>query len=474
MDLDVCAEFGGIELGDLRLERRAMHIVQRLSARPAHSFPKAFTSDAEREGLYRFVQNSGVTFEALISPHTRESVARCTQHDTVLVAHDTTDFTFKGEGRKGLGKVSNSSHSGQAFYGHFSVAISADGSREPLGTLAVERWARTGPTVSGRRKAGELSKADVRKEKRESGRWLEGVQQVEKTLKESSATPIHLMDSEADDFELFCRLIAQSHHFVVRGHHDRKLAEPVLGARTIKAFVAALPIVFEMYTPISKRKMQQISDRKRQKGRPPRVAQLAFSSSTVCLKRPRHVEEELPPDIQLNVVHVREIHPPEGQEPVDWTLFTTEPVDTDTAITRVVDFYRARWVIEEFFKALKTGCGFEKRQLESLHTLQNALALFLPIAWGLLRLRTLARDYPHLPATRSLQPLEITVLRRMGLIRAENALPTMREALLAIAKLGGFIKWNGEPGWLILGRGYQELIAMVAGFKLARKRSDQS
>lgn len=43
-----------------------------------------------------------------------------------------------------------------------------------------------------------------------------------------------------------------------------------------------------------------------------------------------------------------------------------------------MDAYRARWVIEEFFKALKTGCNFERRQLESFQSLRIALAIFLP------------------------------------------------------------------------------------------------
>jgi IS4 transposase len=46
-------------------------------------------------------------------------------------------------------------------------------------------------------------------------------------------------------------------------------------------------------------------------------------------------------------------------------LYTSEPIDTAEQLLTIVDQYRSRWVIEEFFKALKTGCAFEKRQLES-------------------------------------------------------------------------------------------------------------
>jgi hypothetical protein len=472
MNLDMRVEFDGLELGDCRRGRRVKRIIKSLSARPDRGFPQAFASRADTEAFYRLVESEDVTFDALFKPHQRATASRCEDHSIVLVAHDTTDFRYKGDGRNGLGKVSTSTDKAQGFYGHFSLAVSADGRREPLGVLAVQRWARTAPGVSTRRRSGELTYAEGRQLPRESARWGNGVRQVEAVLAETGAAPIHIMDSEADDFALFCQLTGSSERFVIRGYQTRMLADPTV-ARTIKEFVTMLPIAFEVYADISKRKVKMFDDRKRQQKRETRTAQLVFHAGIVRLKRPTLAEKELPNELELNVVHVREVGAPEGQEPVDWTLFTTESIDTDDQISRIVDYYRARWVIEEFFKALKTGCAFEKRQLESMHTLENALALFLPIAWGLLRLRTLARHYPDVPAASALEPLEITVLQRMKLVSA-HATPTLGEALLAVAKLGGFLKNNGEPGWLVLGRGYQELIAMAAGFRLALQNWDQS
>jgi hypothetical protein len=465
MHLDVRSEFNGLELGDSRRSRRVKRIVGALSARPDSSFPLAMANRADTEAFYRLVESEAVTFAALAKPHQDETAIRCRDQKTVLVAHDTTDFRYKGDARHGLGKVSTSTDKAQGFYGHFSLAISADRRREPLGVLSVQRWARTEPGVSTRRRAGELSMAQVRKLPRESARWREGVKQVESVLAETGAVAVHIMDSEADDYALLAQLVGDSRRFVIRGYHDRMLAKPS-AARTIKEFVAELPADFEVYADISKRKVRMFDDRRRQQKRDMRTAQLVFSASAVRLKRPSHVERELPDELQLNVIHVREVNVINEQEPVDWTLFTTEPIDTSEQISRVVDFYRARWVIEEFFKALKTGCAFERRQLESMHTLENALALFVPIAWGLLRLRTLARDYPDLSASTILEPLEITVLQKMKLVPSGSE-PTLREALLAVARLGGSLKHNGEPGWLVLGRGYQELISMAAGFRLA-------
>ena len=465
MQLDMRSEFNGLILGDCRRVRRVERIVELLSARPDSAFPRALASRPDVVAFYRLVESKHISFDALSKPHRTETAARCHDQGVVLVAHDTTDFRFKGDARIGLGKVSTSKDKSHGFYAHVSLAVAADGSREPLGVLAVQRWARTEPGVSTRRRAGELSIAQVRQLPRESARWGNGVELAKGELAETGAVPIHIMDSEADDFALFCQLSASSQRFVVRGYHDRKLADPVI-AHTLKEAVTKLPVAFDVYVDLSKRKVKIFDDRKRQQKREMRTAQLVFHAGAVRLKRPNHVEKNLPPELELNVVHVREIGAPEGQEPVDWTLFTTEPIGTDDQISRVADFYRARWVIEEFFKALKSGCAFEKRQLESMHTLDNALALFLPIAWGLLRLRSLAREYPDLPATSALDPLQIPVLQRLQLIPS-NLVPSLREALLAVGKLGGSLKQNGEPGWMVLGRGYQDLVTMTAGFRLA-------
>ena len=83
-------------------------------------------------------------------------------------------------------------------------------------------------------------------------------------------------------------------------------------------------------------------------------------------------------------------------------------------ITSVIDIYRKRWLIEEYFKAIKIGCGFEKRQLESKKALLNAMAFFSPIAWQMLRLREMQRSYPQELASRVLNSNQIEVLRTFG------------------------------------------------------------
>jgi hypothetical protein len=160
---------------------------------------------------------------------------------------------------------------------------------------------------------------------------------------------------------------------------------------------------------------------------------------------------------------------PEGQDPVDWMLYTTEPIDTVADVLKIVDHYRSRWVIEEYFKALKTGCSYEKRQLGTRHALLNALALFIPIAWTLLLLRQQSRSADD-PGS-ALTEQQIQVLRAV-MKRPIPLSPSGRDLLLAVAALGGHIKSNGDPGWLVLGRGFQKLLAYEVGWSAATR--DQS
>ena len=95
-----------------------------------------------------------------------------------------------------------------------------------------------------------------------------------------------------------------------------------------------------------------------------------------------------------NIVRLWELNPPRGEEPIDWLLMTSDPISTAEELATVVDYHRGRWMIEEYFKSLKSGCIFEKRQLESLHTLTVALGACIPIAWRLLLVRAVARGAP--------------------------------------------------------------------------------
>ena len=160
-------------------------------------------------------------------------------------------------------------------------------------------------------------------------------------------------------------------------------------------------------------------------------------------------------------------------------IATTLPIKKRADLDRIVDNYRARWTIEEYFKALKTGCAYERRQLETFHSLANALAVFAVIAWRLLVLRSTARLHPNAPAMDALSEVQVNLLKTLSRMKARGVpkitlpeRPTTDDALRAVAKLGGHIKNNGPPGWQVLGRGYDSLLLLQLGWK-AREQCDR-
>jgi hypothetical protein len=201
-----------------------------------------------------------------------------------------------------------------------------------------------------------------------------------------------------------------------------------------------------------------------------RIATLSFAAKTIEIPRTVDAKTATSPTLRLNIIYVWERQSPPGEPPVEWFLLTNLPVRTPTEIAYAVDCYRARWVIEEYFKALKTGCQYERRQLESARSLLNALAVLAPVAWRLLLLRHLGRHAPKRPATEVLTASQLRVLQAVSK-RPVPKRPTVQDAMLAIAGLGGHLPRNGDPGWLVLGRGMHDLLVLELGWR-AREQAE--
>lgn len=457
------SDFVDVDLGDQRLNRRLGLLVDSLAERSAESFPKAF-DDAELEAAYRFFGNDQVTPEAILAPHFRQSVRRAAELPRVVVPHDTTAFEFPGEKKRhGLGHLIRPS--AQGFFGHFSLAVSADGKRRPVGLLALETVFRLKKPIGQKNWTRDQSLG-------ESARWLRGVEAVEEQLG-GRVEAIHVMDREGDKYTLLAALADAKRPFVIRSFQDRRLAGE--DEERLRTAACAAKVTLRREVPLSPRPHIDGPKGQRHPARRQRIATLSFAARTVELRRTPDASKEAAATLVLNVIHVFERRPPRGEPPVEWFLLTNLPVDTDDAIAFAVDCYRARWTIEEFFKALKTGCQFEKRQLESAHSLLNALAILAPVAWRLLLLRQLARSDKKAPATSALTEKQLEVLRAV----AKKPLPrraSARDAMLAVAALGGHLKSNGDPGWLVLGRGMHDLLLLELGWRAREQaeRCDQS
>lgn len=468
----VSSQMSRAQLGDPRRSRRLARVAAKLAAAPTSSIPHALEGDAEVQAAYRLVNNHRVTFEAVLTPHIEATVEDAREVREILLVHDTTDCSFPTLDPEEIGYL----QTGKAgFRLHFTLALDWERWRRPLGVIHAEPVFRT---KRRRRKPGKVSGAEtVGRADSEFGRWWRGLKNSADRLAGCERV-VHVADRESDSYELMSQALDAKQGFIFRVRVDRRsrnAAVPGPDWSTVKEIAAGCEGILEREVALSRRKKKSAPGMN--KAHPPRKARMAtlqFSATAVVIPRPRYLHDPVPATLQLNLVRVVELDSPDGEPPVEWLLYTTLPINTKEQVADIVDKYRARWTIEEFNAALKTGCAYEEREFESRDALLVMLAMSLPIASELLWLRSRARTDPSLPATDVLTPLQIEVLRALGK-RKLPPQPTAEHALLAVAGLGGHLKRNGPPGWVVLYRGMQKLKAYEAGWaaaqRAARRRS---
>jgi len=425
-------------------------------------------SDADVEGAYRLMSSSRVTMADLNEAHACVAAKRARAAGRVLAIHDTTSFEFGHADPQEIGYLNTGK---PGFLAHYTLLVALE-DLHPLGIGHVEVISREKPpskrspkgAASRKRSAGTT----VKDPERESLRWFRGFDAVDQLLEETDV--IHIADREGDNYELFAHAIAAGQRFVVRARVlDRKVENSDGDVDVLRTVVEGARGALKREVRLSARKHKGLV-LSSHPDRAARMAKLEFSGTRVVVRRPKYQDKELLESIELNVVRVIEPNPPTGAEAIEWVLYTTESIATAEDIAAVVDIYRARWLIEECNKAIKTGCRYEDRQFESLDALLTLLAMTFPIAVELLWIRAACRRTPNRPAAEVLTRVQLEVLRHM----ASRKLPpkaTVHDALWAIAGLGGHMKTNGEPGWLVLHRGMTKLLAYEEGW-LARENAE--
>jgi hypothetical protein len=274
---------------------------------------------------------------------------------------------------------------------------------------------------------------------------------------------VHVCDRGADNFEVFCHLLQQRSDWVVRASTlHRVILTPDEERMPLSQYLEALPLGGTYELEIRCRK-----------GQPARTAKLEVRFGTLKMPVPAHkspyVKSLKPEPIEMWVVEVREVDAPKGVEPIKWVLYTSLPVHTFEDAWTVIGYYEARWLIEEYHKALKTGCRVTKRGLRKGHRLEAMVGLMSVVAVRLLQLKSVARRDPDRPAQRIVPRLWLAMLKaaRKNLPRVFDL--TIGQFYRELAKLGGFLgrKCDGDPGWITIWRGWEKLNTLVRGAELA-------
>src|SRR5215510_8946474 len=454
-------QFAGAKLTDVRRVARVKKIVETMAVHPGRSIPQLCGSPYAVRATYNLFKHEEATPDNIQAGHRAVVLQEMRQPGVYLLLEDTTELSWSGkQAIAGLGPIGNSAAGLQGFFLHTVLGV---------------RWQDAPPTNSTRRPVEVLGLGDQQYYVRTPCRQpSESSQERLKRARESQVWPqashrvgcapagvrwIRVADREADIYEYLVSCQELGHGFVIRAAKDRALSHPETGKRAGRLFTAARSAV-----PLGEFTLEL---RQRPK-HPARTAHLCVSATAVALSapwRPGYGRSRKSP-IKCTAVRVWEVAAPDAEDRLEWILLCDADVADFAQARACILQYATRWIIEEYHKAIKTGLGAERLQLESAARLFAAIAIMSVVALRLLELRERLRKHPDAEAAQSgLSPLELEVLRH----KSGRTLRTVREVALAIGRLGEHLKRKGDglPGWQTLWHGMNTLHALVEGVLIA-------
>ena len=470
-------ELKSVDLNDKRLDERFGYILEAFANRPQASIPAAVGGGRpEIKAAYDFMDNEKVTPEKILTPHFHATVKRCQSQKVVLCPQDTSDldFTRPKQQVRGAGPFDDGSRRG-AFL-HLSEAFTEDGT--PLGAVWAKIWARE-DTQGDHPKPSPAEKRKKRRatpiEEKESMRWIEGIRATQKLAEACPETTcVSLCDSEADIYDLLVEPRKTANfHWIVRACQERAVLDEngeTLGV--IRDSLQNRPALFTFEVAVRDRE-QWISceTRSRRTTRVGRQAKVEARAGTVTIKAPE-INRHPTRSVTINVVWVREIDPPEDDNPIEWILLTTLPISIVEQVQRVIQYYKIRWMIEIYFRTLKSGCRIEDRRFETLPRMLACTAIYMIVAWRTLFVCRLGRSCPDMPCDVIFDTSEWqsvwTVHHRGRRVPLPDRPPSLVTMVRLTAILGGYVdrpNRSDPPGVETVWKGLQRMYDLAWGWE---------
>jgi hypothetical protein len=447
LDVNQWAEeqFGQCDLGDRRRSKRLVKYAAQAAADPSGSTPKQTESWRDCKAAYRLIDSDDVKFAAITAPHYTATLAR--SEGTWLLISDTTETDFPAAQALGLGPTG--AGGGRGFLLHSALMVRADGQEiTGLAAQVIHYRCEVKRETNGAKR--------LRRKNRESVIWGQVVDQIGSAP--HGVRFIHVFDRGGDQFELYCRILRTGAGWVGRAAQlHRGIRTPQGKRMALSAYLKQLPVTgtYTLQLPANNEQ-------------PAREATMEVRFAPLIVPRPKYCSQWVKDSgirkIAMWVVEAREINPPQGVQAARWVLLTSEPVDSFDAAWTILGYYEKRWLVEEYHKALKTGCRLESRQYETAKRLEAITAVLSILAVRLVQLKTIARDDPQRPADKVVPQKWIVMLH--CLCKRKPSVPwTVREFYREMAKLGGFLgrKSDGEPGWITVWRGFEKLHLCLRG-----------
>jgi hypothetical protein len=442
-------EFETLNLGDKRLNRRAMTILDRLGLAPGRTIPQAFRAWSEMKACYNFFDNPSILDESLLEPHIEKTLERIKDHAVVLLPSDTTEIDYSSKvAMKGKERLTNTK---SGIWLHSTIAVTPN--RLTLGIIEANFWNRQ-PEVGENSSSYRTARDKAPIEEKETFRWLQNYKKACEVAREAPDSQIiNIMDREADIIEIFEEAWKQEQQgpaakFIVRSQYDRRLIEDDEA---------------QIYTKLRQRLKDAdalgeveftIPSTDKRKGR--KVKQQLKALSVVLKPANKDVK------IQVNAVMAIESNPPSGEDPLTWAFITNLDVNIFEDAKKVIEYYLCRWEIELFFKVLKSGCKIEERQLQTTDRMKRLISVFMVLSWRVMFTMMLGRVASDMSCGDVFEEAEWKAVWRI--VKTKKALPRKPPALgdfiIMVATLGGYVERKGgePPGVKTMWKGMARMI----------------
>jgi len=431
MDAWIARELAAGEFPDERLKTRLGQLLADLGTRIGHTLPAACQDWAATKAAYRFFDNPRVDDQTILGGHFAATADRfAATTGTVLVLHDTTEFSFPRNTPGGVGYLSyvkgrHATHTTCGVLLHSSLAVTTEGL--PLGLAAVTFWTRKRFKGTNAAKRA-INPTTVRIEEKESVRWLDNLTRSTHQLGDPTRC-VHVGDREADIFELFHAAEQAESHFLVRTAVDRLAGQ---GVTTVAKLMRREPV----------RGTHAVEVRDDHGNLSTVTVAVRFRRLTV---HPSPAKRKRYGPLSLTAIYAFEGGRPADREPIRWKLLTDLPVDDLAAAVEKLNWYALRWKIETFHKVLKSGCHAEQAKLRTADRLINLLAVLCVVGWRVFWLTMSSRMAPTAPPEVAFTPAEIAILDRITGGPPGATERTVSHYLLAVAKLGGYLARTKDP-----------------------------
>lgn len=450
-------------IGDMRLERRAKELFNRLSQSPGSSIQRLAGNRAEQKAYYRFLNNERVKENHLIK-ETSSRMVSLAKGRHLLCIQDTSEIALGShKGRvnlnRGLGRSDNS-ETAHCFKLHPSLVLDAE-DLTPLGFSDIKIFHRPLEKIS--RHQRKYYNQPI--EEKESYKWIEAAEKSKIVLQEAESVTF-IEDREGDIYEQFALIPDEKTHLLIRSRATRKL----INGGSLYNEVDAEPVagVYKIELPTDKRKSQY----KREA-----IIELRFKTCSIqCPKKPN--KKGYPKSITISCISVKEMG--NVSEPINWKLITTHNVVNYQQALTLVSWYSARWYIEQIFRLLKRqGFGIEETELESGWAIRKLVVLQLSALLKILQMNiAYAQPEGGQPIEEVFDQQQIEVLKMMNdklqgktIKLQNNHNPTrVKWATWVVGRLGGWKGYDsqGPPGVITLIRGMDRLGYLIEGVNLMK------